>query len=177
MGCHSSPVDPVRPARGQDLAAIVAIHNARLNETTYEWTEVEHTVSEWAELLDRKTQRNEPVLVCELAGEVVGWATYGDFRDTGRWECYSISVEHTIHVRQDRWGQGIGRVLMDALADRARQAGKAVLVAGIDSSNLDSIAFHSRLGFAETARMPGVGQKLGRRLELVLMQKDLGTSL
>jgi phosphinothricin acetyltransferase len=164
----------VRPARAQDLAAIVAIHNARLSETTLEWTEIEHTVIEWAQILERKARCGEPVLVCELGGEVVGWATYGDFRDTARWECYSVSVEHTIHVRQDHWGQGIGRRLMDALAERARQAGKAVMVAGIDSSNLESISFHARLGFAETARMPGVGQKLGRRLELVLMQKDIG---
>ena len=165
----------VRPARQEDLPAIVEIHNARLTETTHEWTEVEHTVTEWSEILERKQRRHEPLLVSEVEGEVVGWTTYGDFRDTGRWECYSVSVEHTIHVHQDHWGQGIGRALMDALAEAARQAGKAVMVAGIDSTNVESIAFHARLGFTETARMPGVGQKLGRRLDLVLMQKDLTT--
>lgn len=163
----------IRPVRSGDLPAIVAIHNARLLETTHEWTEVEHTEAEWSRILERKQQRHEPVLVSEIDGEVTGWATYGDFRDTERWECYAVSVEHTIHVRRDHWGQGIGRALMDALAERARLAGKTVMVAGIDSTNLESIAFHSRLGFIETARMPGVGRKLGRRLELVLMQKDL----
>jgi L-amino acid N-acyltransferase len=47
------------------------------------------------------------------------------------------------------------------------------MVAGIDASNVRSIQFHSRLGFDEVARMPGIGEKWGRRLDLVLMQCDL----
>ena len=163
----------IRPVRSDDLPAVVEIQNARLEETTHEWTEVAHTVAEWNQILQLKQVRNEPVLVAELDDEVVGWTTYGDFRDTQRWECYRVAVEHTIHIQRDHWGQGIGRNLLEALADRAREAGKAVMVAGIDSTNVESIAFHARLGFSETARMPGVGEKMGRRLDLVLMQRDL----
>ena len=47
------------------------------------------------------------------------------------------------------------------------------MVAAIDGSNIRSIEFHSGLGFDEVARMPGVGEKLGRRRDLVLMQCDL----
>ena len=152
---------------------MVEIQNARLHETTHEWTEIDHTVQEWTAILARKQLRDEPVLVAEADEEVVGWATYGDFRDTERWEGYRVSVEHTIHVRADTWGRGVGRLLLEALCDRAAAAGKSVMVAGIDSTNVESIAFHARLGFAETARMPGIGLKAGRRLDLVLMQRDL----
>jgi phosphinothricin acetyltransferase len=51
-----------------------------------------------------------------------------------------------------------------------------VIVAAIDSSNTGSIAFHERLGFVVVARMPGVGEKWGRRLSLVLMQLELAGS-
>ncbi len=51
------------------------------------------------------------------------------------------------------------------------------MVAGIDAANVRSIAFHARLGFAEVARMPGVGDKFGQRLDLVLMQLDLSRPL
>jgi phosphinothricin acetyltransferase len=47
------------------------------------------------------------------------------------------------------------------------------MVAAIDGSNVDSVRFHQRLGFAEVGRLPGVGEKFGRRLDLVLMQRDL----
>lgn len=43
------------------------------------------------------------------------------------------------------------------------------VVAGIASTNPGSIAFCARLGLIETARMPGVGEKWDRRLDLVLM--------
>ncbi len=59
---------------------------------------------------------------------------------------------------------------MNALVDRARREGKHVMVAGIDGDNTGSIRFHERLGFFEVGRMPGIGEKFGRRLDLVLMQ-------
>jgi L-amino acid N-acyltransferase YncA len=66
---------------------------------------------------------------------------------------------------------------MVELADQARRSGKRVLVAGIDATNTGSIDFHARLGFREVARMPGVGEKWGQRLDLVLMQLDLDAGL
>ena len=43
----------------------------------------------------------------------------------------------------------------------------------IDSANTRSVDFHAGLGFREVGRLPGVGDKWGRRLDLVLMQRDL----
>ncbi len=82
-------------------------------------------------------------------------------------------VEHTIHVREGCWGQGIGRRLIEALADRARAAGKRAMVGAIDGENVDSIEFHLRLGFVEVGRLPGIGEKFGRPLDLVLVQLTL----
>ncbi len=62
---------------------------------------------------------------------------------------------------------------MEALIDRARRDGLWVMVAGIDATNERSIRFRERLGFREVARMPGIGEKAGRRLDLVLLQLDL----
>jgi phosphinothricin acetyltransferase len=54
----------------------------------------------------------------------------------------------------------------------ARAAGKTQIVAGIDGDNLASIAFHHALGFRQVARMPRIGFKFGRWLDLVLMQRS-----
>ncbi len=106
-------------------------------------------------------------------GTVVGWATYGDFRDSARWPGYRHTVEHSIHVREACWGRGVGRALVEALTTRARRDGKHVMVAAIDADNLRSIRFHEHVGFVEVARMPEIGEKFGRRLDLVLMQRIL----
>jgi phosphinothricin acetyltransferase len=164
----------VRDATVDDLTEITTIYNALLETTTHEWTETLHTVAERAEWLERKAASGFPALVAVEGDEVVGWATYGDFRDTTRWPGYRPTVEHSIHVRQDCWGRGVGRSLMQALVDRARQEGKHVMVGGIDAENVGSIRFHERLGFVEVGRLREVGEKFGRRLDLVLMQLMLG---
>ena len=161
----------IRDARVEDLPAITEIYNALLETTTHEWTETVHTVGERAEWLDAQRAAGRPALVAVLDGAVVGWATYGDFRDSTRWPGYRFTVEHSIHVRQDVWGRGVGRALLDGLMTRARAEGLRVMVAGIDGANERSIRFHERLGFVEVARMPGIGEKFGRRLDLVLMQR------
>jgi len=166
----------VRDATVPDLPEITAIYNALLETTTHEWTEALHAVSERAEWLAEQIAAGRPALVAiddhdgNDRGEVVGWATFGDFRDSVRWPGYRHTVEHSIHVREDRWGRGVGRALMWELVARARRDGKHVMVAGIDGSNTRSIRFHERLGFFEVARMPEIGEKFGRRLDLVLMQ-------
>jgi phosphinothricin acetyltransferase len=166
----------IREAGGGDVAAITAIQNALLTTTTFEWTETPHTEAGRHAWLERQRAAGHPVLVAvdgDGHGEVVGWAAYGDFRDSAKWPGYLPTVEHTVHVRGDQWGRGVGRRLMDALVEHARAAGKRVMVGGIDGTNVDSIRFHERLGFVETARMPGIGVKFGQRLDLVLMQRTL----
>jgi len=49
-----------------------------------------------------------------------------------------------------------------------------VLIGGIAGDNAPSLRLHEKHGFVETARMPEVGQKFGRYLDLVFMQKQLG---
>ncbi len=162
----------IRDATPVDLSAITDLYNA-FSATTYEYSEFPHTLEERTAWFTDQCAMGLPVLVADDDGSVVGFASYGPFRDNRRWPGYRFTVEHTIHVDESQWRQGVGRKLLDALIARARAADIRVMVAGIDSSNVGSIAFHSRLGFVETARMPGVGEKWGKRLELVLMQREL----
>ena len=62
-----------------------------------------------------------------------------------------------------------------ALIERARTLGKTQIVAGIDGENAASIRFHERLGFVEVARLPSIGFKFDRWLDLVLMQRSTAT--
>jgi L-amino acid N-acyltransferase YncA len=163
----------IREADDGDVEAITALTNALIPTTTYEWREEPFTVEDRRAWLAAKAAAGMPVLVADAGGDVVGWAGYGDFRDTGRWPGYRFTVEHSVHVREDQWGRGVGRRLMEALLDRARAHGKRVMVAAIDASNVDSVRFHERLGFVVVGRLTGVGEKFGRPLDLVLMQRDL----
>lgn len=166
-------VQQIRPATLDDLPAIVDIHNALIETTTYEWTESPHTLAARTDWFHRQQEAGFPVLVAEEDGQVVGWATFGWFRDAIARPGYRFTVEHTVHVAGTHHGRGWGRRLVAALVDEARSQGRRVMVAAICGSNEPSIRFHEHLGFVETARMPGVGEKWGRPLDLVLLQLEL----
>ena len=165
----------VRDATDDDLPATLAIYDQLVDETTVTWAWERETPADRQAVWDERRRRGFPVLVAvdEGTGEVVGYGTYSDFRDSLSKPGYRFTAEHTIHVRQDRTGEGIGPVLLDALIERARAAGIHIMVAGVDGENEGSIRFHERHGFVETARMPEIGFKFGRWLDLVLLQRTI----
>ena len=161
----------IADATDADLPVIVDLLNATIDTTTFEYTDIAHSLVTRTAWFERQRQRGFPVLVAVVDATVVGYAAYGDFRDSLARPGYRFTVEHSVHVARSHWGGGVGRTLMSALLDRASQAGMHVMVGAIDSSNAGSIRFHERLGFVETARMPEVGRKFDRWLDLVLMQR------
>jgi phosphinothricin acetyltransferase len=163
----------IRDATEADLQAITDIYNAWIPTHTITWTETLTTLEERIAWFVRQRAEGLPILVADDAGQVAGFTAYEYFRGEGKWPGYRHSMELSIHVREDHWGRGVGRALMDVLVARARAAGVHVLVAAIDSENEASIRFHERLGFVEVARMPEIGFKFGRWLDLVLVQRML----
>lgn len=163
----------VRDAVPGDAAAISAIYNATVATTTASWTEEPETVEARVAWLAARASAGHAVLVAETEGMIAGFAAYGDFRDAERWPGYRFTVENTVHVDAAHQGVGVGSALMTELVARAAAAGKHTMVAAIDGANIGSCRFHARHGFVETARMPAIGWKFGRWLDLVLMQRTL----
>ncbi len=160
----------IRPAEDADLAAILAIYNDAVRTTTAIWNNSTVDLDNRLSWLESRRRQDYPVLVAEDAGTVVGYGSFGDFR---AFDGYRFTVEHSIYVDAAARRQGIATALLIALIERASALGKHVMVAGIAADNDASIALHARHGFTETGRMPEVGTKFGRWLDLVLMQKRL----
>jgi phosphinothricin acetyltransferase len=163
----------IREALDADAAAINAIYNATVSTTTVAWTEEHESLGTRREWMHAQRLLGHPVLVAATGDEVVGFASYDDFRDSSKWPGYRFTVEHTIHVRQDHQGAGVGGHLLRALIVRATEAGKHVMIGAIDGQNTGSIRFHQRQGFAVVGRLPETGFTFGRWRELVLMERIL----
>jgi phosphinothricin acetyltransferase len=157
----------IRDAEPVDLEAITQIYNHAVEHTTAIWNETAVTVADRAAWLADRRQSGYPVLVAVDATGVLGYATFGDWRPHSG---YRHTVEHSVYVRDDQQGRGIGSALMAALIRRAREIGKHVMIAAIDGANTGSIRLHERLGFVQTGMLPQVGTKFGRWLDLVFLQ-------
>ncbi len=161
----------IRDATIHDIESITALQNALIATQAIEWTDTPHSIGDRFDWFERQQANRRPVLVAVSdAGGVVGFASYGDFRDTSKWPGYRRTVEHTIHVDATMWRRGVGQMLLRALIHRARLAGVHALVAAVDGDNASSIALHEAAGFKRIATMPEVGTKFGRWLDLVLLQ-------
>ena len=112
-----------------------------------------------------------PFLTAERDGEIIGYAYASPFRPRSG---YRYSVEDSVYVRDDQRGHGIGLQLLQALIPRCEQLGTRQIVAVIgDSQNTASIGTHARAGFEHAGLVRGVGYKLGRWVDIVMMQKTL----
>ncbi|MBP8203171.1 MAG: N-acetyltransferase [Pseudomonas sp.] len=159
---------PIYDATQADLPAILAIYNEAVEATTAIWNETQVDLANRQAWLAERSAAGFPVLVAHSdAGEVLGYASYGTWRAI---EGFRHTVEHSVYVRSDQRGQGLGPQLMQALIVRAKQTGLHVMVAAIESGNSASIRLHERLGFVTTGQMPQVGRKFGRWLDLTFMQ-------
>jgi len=163
----------IRAAQLGDIPAITDIQNELHDTTAIAWTDERHTVDGRTTWFHQKAADGQPILVAVDDGTVVGFAAYGDFRDTKRWPGYRVTCELTIFVTQSHWGTGAGRQLIDELCRVAVADGKHTIVAAIDDENVASLRFHEKAGFVEVARMPEIGTRFGRWLSLVLVQKRL----
>jgi phosphinothricin acetyltransferase len=104
--------------------------------------------------------------------ELMGFASYGAFR---AFPAYKYTVEHSVYVHHAHRGQGLAKLLMNAVIDVAQQQGKHVMVGAIDAANEVSLKLHTELGFERVGTMPQVGFKFGRWLDLALVQRVLAT--
>ncbi len=161
----------LRDATTADLPGILFIYNDAVLNTTAIWNETPVDLANRQAWFADRQQRGYPVLVAvDEAGAVLGYASFGDWR---AFEGFRNTVEHSVYVHPEARGRGIGRLLMQALIERARQIGKHVMVAGIEANNAASVKLHQQLGFVQTALMPEVGVKFGRWLDLAFLQLRL----
>ena len=160
----------IREAHEDDLPAILDIYNDVVATSTAIYRDEPATLADRRSWFAARQAERQPVLVATDGGAVVGFAAFGGFRP---WPGYRFTVEHSVHVRADRRGQGVGAALMAPLLDRAAALGMHVMIAGVDADNERSIRFHERLGFTRVAHLREVGFKFGRWLDLVLMQRIL----
>jgi L-amino acid N-acyltransferase YncA len=160
----------IRSATEQDIPAITTIYNEVVAHSNAVWTEKQDTEADRLAWMNARRALGYPVLVAAEASTVLGYGTFGDFR---AWPGYRYSVEHSIYIHADHRGHGLGRAIIDELVSAAAALGKHALIAGIDGGNTASIRLHARAGFVEVARMPEIGRKFGRWLDLVFMQRLL----
>jgi L-amino acid N-acyltransferase YncA len=157
----------IRPGTESDLPAILAIYNHAIINTTAVYDYEPHTLAMRETWYAAKVADGLPVLVATLDDQVVGFAALSWFR---AWAAYRYTVENSLYVAPDQQGQGIGRQLLSASIEAARDRHFHTIVSGIDADNAASLHLHRQFGFEPVGHMRQVGYKFNRWLDLTFMQ-------
>jgi len=159
----------LRDARIDDAEGIAALLDHYAATSTCLWRSTAYDQGERRAWIAAATPAR-PIVVAEIDGAFAGYASLSDFR---RGDGYAGCAENSVYIQPDLHRHGLGRRLLTELIARGRAAGLHALVAAISGDQPPSIAIHAALGFREVARLPALGRKWGRPLDLVLMQRDL----
>ncbi|MCH2339625.1 MAG: GNAT family N-acetyltransferase [Pseudomonas sp.] len=161
----------IRDALDTDLAGILEIYNDAVQNSTAIWNDKVVDLDNRRAWLAERHEQGYPVLVALVdQRQVAGYASFGPWRP---YDGFRHTVENSVYVRPGQRGGGVGRSLMQALIERAREMNKHVMIAAIESENRASIHMHQQLGFIHAAQMRQVGCKFGRWLDLTMMQLTL----
>ncbi|MFZ4382272.1 MAG: GNAT family N-acetyltransferase [Sandarakinorhabdus sp.] len=161
----------IRPARTEDAAALAAIYAPAVLHGTASFELDAPSAAEMATRLMQVTSHGWPWLVHVTMGQVDGYAYASQFRDRA---AYRRCGECSVYVAPDAQRTGIGQALLMAVVSAARTAGFRQLVAVIgDSGNESSIGLHGACGFDRVGLLKQVGEKFGRPLDIVMMQRSL----
>jgi phosphinothricin acetyltransferase len=161
----------IRTVRTEDAAAIAALYAHHVLHGTATYETVPPTVAMTADKIALITGKNWPFLVACQGSDVVGYAYATQFRDR---PAYAYACEDSIYVSAAHARQGIGRLLLAALIDAARDHGFRQMVAVIGGGEPASVALHSAAGFQPAGTLHAMGWKAGRWLDSVYMQIALG---
>ena len=157
----------LRSARREDLDSITEIYNEAIIKTVATFDTEPKTFEDQKKWFDDHESKN-PILVAELNGVIVGWASLSKWSD----RCaYSDTAEISLYVREEHQGKGIGRHMIEAIIKEGEKTGLHTIIARITEGNESSLHLHRSVGFAPIGTMKEVGTKFGKRLDVFLMQK------
>ena len=157
----------IRAARVDDAQAITSIYNRGIAErsATFE-TRPRHV----SDLLQR-IQNDEPfpILVATDDREaVLGWAGLSAYRPR---ECYAGIADFSIYLDAAARNRGVGRRLLEALIEAARQRGYWKLVSRVFTFNTGSRALCRACGFREVGVYEKHSHLDGRWLDVVIVER------
>lgn len=165
----------LRNGTAADGSAVFEVFNQTHEETDYLLSYPDENSFDAAQegaFLEEKTLRgNEIEIIAIVDGQVAGTA---GIEAIGSKYKLRHRADFGISVLKTYWGLGVGRALLRACIDCAREAGYSQLELNVVADNASAIALYASEGFVEYGRNPlGFRSRRSGYQELVYMRLEL----
>jgi L-amino acid N-acyltransferase YncA len=160
----------VRIATTADARFVHDVYGYYVARTDVTFTTENPPVEVYAEKIAHTLERY-PFYILESDGSACGFAYAGQIRPH---EAYQWTAEGTVYLSPGATKRaGLGRVLYQRLLDTLQAQGIQAVFGVITATNEPSLRLHLSMGFEEVGRFKRMGNKNGRWLDVVWMQKTL----
>jgi L-amino acid N-acyltransferase YncA len=174
MSGSDAPQLIVRPCFQQDLETVQLIYGHHVLTGTGSFEHEPPTLDDMTARWSRIVSNTWPFLVASPLNDlsrVVGFAYASQYRDRA---AYARTFEVSVYTAPTSLRQGAGTLLLGELLSMLHGDGAREALAFIgDSYNAASIALHQKLGFQHVGTLNNVGEKFGRSLDVVIMQRSM----
>lgn len=158
----------IRPARPEDLPALLAIYNHAVEHSVATFDVEPRTEEAGLAWLAAHTGCH-PLFVAELAdGTVAGYVSLSPYRPM---PAYDSTAELSLYIHPDYQRRGLGRALAEHILAFARsESSLHLIVSVITASHGVSIALHEKLGFRLCGTLHEAGFKFGAFHDVVHLE-------
>jgi phosphinothricin acetyltransferase len=164
----------VRPCFQQDLETVQLIYAHHVLTGTGTFEIEPPSLEEMTDRWGRIVQQGWPFVVVSPANDlsrVLGYAYAVQYRDRA---AYAKTFEVSVYSGPTTQRQGAGAMALSEVLTTLRGDGVREALAFIgDSYNAASIGLHAKLGFKHVGTLKEVGEKFGRLLDVIVMQRTL----
>src|SRR5688572_30007204 len=108
----------IRLANEADLPSINSIYNHYVSTSTCTYQEEPTTEDERRTWFANRSGKHPVTVAVMEVGEIAGFGALNEFRARS---AYRFTVENSVYVRHDLHRQGLGRMLLVDLLDRAKE--------------------------------------------------------
>jgi L-amino acid N-acyltransferase YncA len=111
-----------------------------------------------------------PAFVLKTENKVAGFCF---LRAYNPFPAFNETVEISYFIAPEYTGKGLGKIAFEKLEQEAKKKNMKTILASISSKNMQSIAFHTKMGFNECGRFRQIGKKFGKYFDVVWMMKSI----
>ena len=159
----------LRMAREDDAAAICAIYNLGIEDRVATLETELRTPEERRQWMAARGPRH-PVIVAVVDEVVVGWGSLNQYNPRA---AYQHVADFSVYVERGWRGRRVGRRLLEALVEAARDSGYHKMMLSAFPTNESGVALYERLGFTTVGICREMGWLDGRWVDTIIMERIL----
>lgn len=160
----------IRIATINDIEQITEIYNQGIQDRVATLEANTKSVEEMEKWFSIRSERYKVIVVEDEKGYIKGWASLNVFNPR---ECYQGVADLSIYIRREERGKGLGKILLIALIEIAKQAGFYKLVLSTFAFNYAGQNLYAAVGFTKVGTYMRQGMLDGKWIDMTIMEKFL----